>query len=158
MKDNWVKNLARSRFQNNGWVNTNPDKVQKESKSLLLQSIDEIYERCIQAATIYNENALLTDTIKVMQIRPSAKATGGGISLLLGNCVEKVVLHEQTLYVNMEIVKNFESNTIQRYDLSPRMDQLGEVYWASKKLGNLSFEQIVRLLFEDLCKASQFYN
>ncbi len=156
MKETWIKNLAQSTFRNNCWTHPNPDQLKEKSTTLLLQTVDDILEKSIATAQIYNNHCSSEKTIKVLTIKPSKQISNGGISLVLGQCQLKVVQHQYSLFVNLEQVKNFQAKQIKTYSFSPRMDQLGAVYWSNEQLGSLTTDQLVRVLFEDLCKLSQY--
>jgi hypothetical protein len=138
----WIKNLARSRFQNGQWIT---DDQSLNGSGPFGALVDDI----VQAVETYNHHSAMP--IRVM---PSSPGSTTLLTLLHGTAQLKFLRNGNFLDISLLRTRNFQTAEIPLTRMTPVLDVFGHPTW---KRGTVewSADHLIKHSFIHLLEASQ---
>lgn len=147
----WIKNLATSRFQKDGWKFTNPEDVSALRAARETFAAEELLHAAEDYADVFNHFSSKKLSVLALFAKDD-RSKVIGLLMLIGNIHMQFRIESKKLVQEMSEVQGFKTQTAKVGEFMLLTDPFGEVRWQSHAKSSLSHEDVIKKGLTELIK------
>jgi hypothetical protein len=152
MDRQWVKILAQSQLEAEGWRLHNPAAAREHSRHLLQKTVTLLFQEMKEAVAVFNEYCRQDKKMSMFPVFNKEREAMHGFVLVIGRLQLQLVQNHTSLDIVLSRLHGFHQTNQCLHHLEAHCDPFGGISWIMDEKSIMTEDMLVKQMLHDLCR------